>query len=134
MWGSSVSLTLLLYDFFSCCLPANKAGIEFYYLIAVLCQNSCGIFASLAASAVHGDSLAFGKSGSGLLLEVRFQYVNIDCATNMPIGKLLCGSYVETDYCGVSDGFLIVICRQTLIVLYFAPDKKTGLIAWLKCS
>ena len=58
---------LLLYDFFSCCLPANKAGIEFYYLIAVLCQYSCGIFASLAASAVHGDSLAFGKSGSGQL-------------------------------------------------------------------
>ena len=64
------SVTLLLYDFFSCRLPANKAGIEFYYLIAVLCQYSCGIFASLAASAVHGDSLAFGKSGSGLLLEV----------------------------------------------------------------
>ena len=61
---------LLLYDFFSCCLPANKAGIEFYYVIAVLCQNSCGILTSLAASAVHGDSLAFGKSGSGLLLEV----------------------------------------------------------------
>ena len=53
MWGSSVILTLLLYDFFSCCLPANKSGIEFYYLIAVLCQNSCGIFASLAASYWH---------------------------------------------------------------------------------
>lgn len=75
VWGLLAKLesdyfNLLLYDFFSCCLPAYKAGIEFYYLISVLCQHSSGIFASLAASAVHGDSLAFGKSGSSLLLEV----------------------------------------------------------------
>ena len=42
----------------------------------------------------------------------------------MPIGKLLSGSYVETDYCGVSDGFLIVICRQTLIDFILRLTRK----------
>ena len=108
------NLLAVAIDFFSCCLPTIKAGIEFYLLIAVLCQYSCGILASFAASAVHGDSLAFRKSVGGLLLEVWFQYVNVNCTTNMPISKLLCGSYVETNYCGVSDSFLIVSADRLL--------------------